>query len=260
MQDVGARAIGARVLRAEDPRILTGRGRYVDDVVLPGMLHAAFKRSTVPHGRLVSVDVTGGAGAAGCGRGLHRRRPRTVHECRRLPGGVDRHEHDARAQGARGLRARDRQGALRRRPDRAGRRRRPLHRRGRGRAHRRRHRRARRRSSPTRTRSTGRSRRCSTSSTTTSRCSSEMAIGDVDGAFAKADRIVRGEHLGAPPPAGADGVPRTHRVVRPSRPSTSRSTRRRSRRTCCGCFCRRRSTSRWRTSACSPTTSAAGSA
>ena len=48
MVEVGARAIGARVLRAEDPRILTGRGRYVDDVVLPGMLHAAFMRSTVP--------------------------------------------------------------------------------------------------------------------------------------------------------------------------------------------------------------------
>jgi aerobic carbon-monoxide dehydrogenase large subunit len=58
MVEVGARAIGARVLRAEDPRILTGRGRYVDDVVLPGMLHAAFKRSTVPHGRLFSVDVS----------------------------------------------------------------------------------------------------------------------------------------------------------------------------------------------------------
>ena len=57
MVEVGARAIGARVLRAEDPRILTGRGRYVDDVVLPGMLHAAFQRSTVPHGWLFSVDV-----------------------------------------------------------------------------------------------------------------------------------------------------------------------------------------------------------
>jgi carbon-monoxide dehydrogenase large subunit len=58
MVEVGARAIGARVLRAEDPRILTGRGRYVDDVALPGMLHAAFKRSTVPHGRLLSLDVS----------------------------------------------------------------------------------------------------------------------------------------------------------------------------------------------------------
>jgi carbon-monoxide dehydrogenase large subunit len=37
---------------------LTGRGRYVDDIVLPGMLHAAFKRSTVPHGRLLSIDAS----------------------------------------------------------------------------------------------------------------------------------------------------------------------------------------------------------
>jgi carbon-monoxide dehydrogenase large subunit len=55
---VGARSIGARVKRVEDPRILTGHGRYVDDVVLPGMLHAAFLRSQVPHGRIVSVDVS----------------------------------------------------------------------------------------------------------------------------------------------------------------------------------------------------------
>ncbi len=45
-------------MRVEDPRILTGRGRYVDDVVLPRMLHAAFFRSHVPHGRLRSLDVT----------------------------------------------------------------------------------------------------------------------------------------------------------------------------------------------------------
>jgi carbon-monoxide dehydrogenase large subunit len=58
MVEVGARAIGARVLRAEDPRILSGRGRYIDDITLPGMVHAAFKRSTVPHGRLVGLDVS----------------------------------------------------------------------------------------------------------------------------------------------------------------------------------------------------------
>jgi carbon-monoxide dehydrogenase large subunit len=58
MEQVGARAIGARVKRVEDPRILTGTGRYVDDVVLPGMLHAAFLRSYVPHGRIVSVDAS----------------------------------------------------------------------------------------------------------------------------------------------------------------------------------------------------------
>jgi carbon-monoxide dehydrogenase large subunit len=55
---IGVRNVGARVFRSEDPRILTGRGRYIDDLVLPGMLHAAFMRSTVPHGRLLSVDAS----------------------------------------------------------------------------------------------------------------------------------------------------------------------------------------------------------
>ena len=36
---------GARVKRIEDPRFLTGRGRYVDDIVRPNMLHVAFVRS-----------------------------------------------------------------------------------------------------------------------------------------------------------------------------------------------------------------------
>jgi carbon-monoxide dehydrogenase large subunit len=59
MEGSGAtRNVGARVRRVEDPRILTGRGSYVDDVVLPGMLHAAFLRSVVPHGHLRSVDAT----------------------------------------------------------------------------------------------------------------------------------------------------------------------------------------------------------
>jgi aerobic carbon-monoxide dehydrogenase large subunit len=41
--------VGARVHRVEDARLLTGGGRYVDDVSLPGMLHAGFARS--PHAR-----------------------------------------------------------------------------------------------------------------------------------------------------------------------------------------------------------------
>src|SRR5262245_30802230 len=52
------RFVGARVARKEDPRFLTGRGRYTDDVVVPGMLHAAFVRS--PHARasVTRVDST----------------------------------------------------------------------------------------------------------------------------------------------------------------------------------------------------------
>src|SRR3989442_1548842 len=43
------RLVGQSVRRSEDTRILTGTGRYVDDVRLPGMLHAAFVRSPEPH-------------------------------------------------------------------------------------------------------------------------------------------------------------------------------------------------------------------
>ncbi len=48
--------IGVPVRRLEDPRLLTGRGRYVADVVLPGMLHAAFLRSPHAHARLLALD------------------------------------------------------------------------------------------------------------------------------------------------------------------------------------------------------------
>ncbi len=58
MEPVGGRSVGQRVKRVEDPRILSGQGRYVDDVDLPGMLHGAFLRSQVPHGRLLSLDVS----------------------------------------------------------------------------------------------------------------------------------------------------------------------------------------------------------
>ncbi|MFC5923928.1 aerobic carbon-monoxide dehydrogenase large subunit [Micromonospora vulcania] len=47
-----------RMLRKEDPRFLRGRGRYVDDVQLPGMLHLAILRSPVAHARIVSIDTS----------------------------------------------------------------------------------------------------------------------------------------------------------------------------------------------------------
>src|SRR5436309_6473519 len=49
--------IGARVKRGDDPRLLTGRGRYVDDLTLPRMVHAAFVRSAHAHARLARVDL-----------------------------------------------------------------------------------------------------------------------------------------------------------------------------------------------------------
>lgn len=48
--------VGRRIPRLEDARLLRGRGRYVDDVVLPGTVHAAFVRSPYAHARVVSVD------------------------------------------------------------------------------------------------------------------------------------------------------------------------------------------------------------
>lgn len=51
------RLTGRPVHRKEDRRLLTGHGSYVDDVAFPGMLHAAFVRSTSAHARLSAVAV-----------------------------------------------------------------------------------------------------------------------------------------------------------------------------------------------------------
>jgi carbon-monoxide dehydrogenase large subunit len=53
-----ARWVGQSVPRREDVRLVTGRGRYVDDVTMPGLLHAHFVRSPVAAGTLAAVDVT----------------------------------------------------------------------------------------------------------------------------------------------------------------------------------------------------------
>ena len=46
---MGAKHFGARVTRLEDPALLAGHGRFVDDVKLPGTLHACFVRSPHAH-------------------------------------------------------------------------------------------------------------------------------------------------------------------------------------------------------------------
>jgi len=50
--------IGDRLLRKEDPRLVQGRGRYVGDIALPGMLHAAILRSPHAHARIGRIDAT----------------------------------------------------------------------------------------------------------------------------------------------------------------------------------------------------------
>ena len=50
--------IGRSVPRREDRRLLTGQGRFIADIDLPRMLHAAFVRSSVAHARIRGVDLT----------------------------------------------------------------------------------------------------------------------------------------------------------------------------------------------------------
>ena len=54
---MGVEGIGARVARKEDRRFVTGAGRYVDDMVVPGMKHAAFVRSPYAHADIRKIDV-----------------------------------------------------------------------------------------------------------------------------------------------------------------------------------------------------------
>jgi carbon-monoxide dehydrogenase large subunit len=55
---MGAKQFGARVARLEDANLLTGRGRFADDVKLPGMLHACFVRSQHAHARIRGIDTS----------------------------------------------------------------------------------------------------------------------------------------------------------------------------------------------------------
>ncbi len=48
--------VGRELRRKEDPRLITGRARYVDDISLPGQLWAAFVRSPEAHAKVVSID------------------------------------------------------------------------------------------------------------------------------------------------------------------------------------------------------------
>src|SRR5256886_1798923 len=57
--------VGAPLKRPDDPRLLTGRGRYVDDITLPRMVHVAFVRSPHAHAAITRVDVRAAAKSPG---------------------------------------------------------------------------------------------------------------------------------------------------------------------------------------------------
>jgi aerobic carbon-monoxide dehydrogenase large subunit len=65
---VSAKYFGAAVKRREDPRFLRGEGRFVDDVKLPGMLHAAFVRSPHAHARVGAIRAEAAATMPGVAR------------------------------------------------------------------------------------------------------------------------------------------------------------------------------------------------
>ena len=50
--------IGTRRLRREDPALLTGEARFVDDLAVPGALHAKVVRCPYAHARIVAVDLS----------------------------------------------------------------------------------------------------------------------------------------------------------------------------------------------------------
>jgi aerobic carbon-monoxide dehydrogenase large subunit len=59
------RGLGARIRRNEDPRLLRGQGRFVDDVRLPGTLHAAVLRSPHGHALIQGIDASAARSAPG---------------------------------------------------------------------------------------------------------------------------------------------------------------------------------------------------
>jgi aerobic carbon-monoxide dehydrogenase large subunit len=55
---VAGRVFGQSLVRNEDPYLLTGKAEFIDDIELPGMLHAAFLRSDYAHARVKKIDVS----------------------------------------------------------------------------------------------------------------------------------------------------------------------------------------------------------
>ena len=54
----GYRWIGQSMKRVEDPRLLTGCGKYIDDMVLPNTAHAAVLQNPHAHARIKSIDTS----------------------------------------------------------------------------------------------------------------------------------------------------------------------------------------------------------
>ena len=79
--------IGQAVRRVEDQRFITGAGRYVDDIVLPGMCHGVNLLSPHAHARIKTIDTVEGEGRARRRAGADRRGRRGRSSSARSPPG-----------------------------------------------------------------------------------------------------------------------------------------------------------------------------
>ena len=94
------RGVGHSVKRNEDARFIRGKGNYVDDITLPGMLHLEFLRSPFAHARITSIDTSRGRRAPGRRRRRHGRaagaaQPRLDADALRRHAGRARHRQGA---------------------------------------------------------------------------------------------------------------------------------------------------------------------
>ncbi|MEX3011109.1 xanthine dehydrogenase family protein molybdopterin-binding subunit [Hoeflea sp. TYP-13] len=62
---MGVEGVGASVARKEDKRFITGKGRYTDDMVVPGMKHAVFVRSPHAHAKIKGLDKSAALAVSG---------------------------------------------------------------------------------------------------------------------------------------------------------------------------------------------------
>ena len=106
--------IGRALKRVEDPRLIQGIATYVDDLILPGMLHTAILRSPYAHARIQAIHTEAARalpGVVGVFVGADVNKACGVVPCVALmPGQKAPRPHDMRHGAARGKRGGDRQG------------------------------------------------------------------------------------------------------------------------------------------------------
>ena len=71
LDEIKIGGMGASRRRVEDDRFIRGRGNYVDDIVLPGMLHMEILRSPLAHARITSIDTSKAWEIPGVGLDAH---------------------------------------------------------------------------------------------------------------------------------------------------------------------------------------------